>query len=265
MKIYISVDIEGVAGIAHWDEATKTKNDYGEFQERMTAEAVAAAEGALAAGATEIWMKDAHGSGRNILAERLPEQVRLIRGWSGHPYGMLQEIDGSFDAVAMVGWHGPAGHGNNPLSHTLTGRFSKVTLNGELCSEYLLFAHVATLTDTPVVFLSGDVGICKIAKAKNPQIHTVVTNVGHGDSVIAVQPTIARDQIRETLEAALHSDFAAHVQPRADNYVLSIRFNHHGDAYKKSFYPGAILEDHETVVFEAVDFYEVARILGFMN
>ena len=265
MKIYVSVDIEGVAGIAHWDEATKLKNDYREFQERMTAEAVAAAEGALAAGATEIWIKDAHSSGRNILAEQLPRQVRLVRGWSGHPYGMLQEIDGSFDAVALVGWHAPASDGNNPMSHTLTGRFAKVTLNGELCSEYLISVHVAALTDTPVVFLSGDVGICEIAKAKNPQIHTVVTNAGQGESVIAIQPAIAREQIRETLAVALQSDFAAHVQPRADHYKLSIRFNHHGVAYRKSFYPGAVLDDPETVVFEAADFYEVARILNFMG
>lgn len=265
MKVYISVDIEGVAGIAHWDEAMKPTRDYPEFQERMTAEAVAASEGALAAGATEIWIKDAHGSGRNILAEKLPRQARLIRGWSGHPYDMLQELDESFDAIAMVGWHGPASHGGNPLSHTLTGRYTEVTLNGELCSEFLLHAHVATLTNTPVVFLSGDAGICEIAKAKNPQIHTVVTNVGRGESVIATQPSLARDRIRETVEAALRSDTSTHVQPCADSYQLRIRFKHHGVAYEKSFYPGATLDGYETVVFESDDFYEVARTLKFMG
>lgn len=265
MKVYISVDIEGVAGIAHWDEATKTKSDYRQFQERMTAEAVAAAEGALAAGAAEIWMKDAHSSGRNILAEELPEQVRLIRGWSGHPYGMLQELDDSFDAVALVGWHGPAGHGGNPLSHTLTGTYARVTLNGESCSEYLLSAHVAALTGTPVVFLSGDAGICEIAQAKNPQIHTVATNVGHGESVVAIQPALARQRIRETVEAALRSDLAAHVQPSASHYRLTIRFTEQGNAFAKSFYPGAVLDDPETVVFEADDFYDIARMLNFMG
>lgn len=75
----------------------------------MTEEAVAACQGALAAGATEIWVRDAHGSGRNILQEQLPKEAKLVRGWSGHPYAMVQELDSSFDAICMVGYHGPAG------------------------------------------------------------------------------------------------------------------------------------------------------------
>ena len=265
MKVYISVDIEGAAGIAHWDEAAKPHRDYPEFRDRMTAEAVAACEGALAAGATEIWVKDAHGSGRNILAERLPAEARLIRGWSGHPFDMLQELDESFDAVALVGWHGPATHPNNPLSHTLTGFYGKMTLNGEPCSEYLLHAHIATLTKTPVVFLSGDKGICELARVTNPAILTVETNIGHGESVIAIQPALARERIRETLTAALRSDLSAHAQPRAAHYELRMRFKHHGKAYKNSFYPGARLADPETVVFESPDFLDIMRILNFMR
>ena len=265
MKVYISVDIEGAAGITHWDEAAKPHRDYAEFRERMTAEAVAACEGALAAGAKEIWVKDAHGSGRNILGERLPAEARLIRGWSGHPYDMLQELDKSFDAVALVGWHGPASHPNNPLSHTLTGFYGKMTLNGEPCSEYLLHAHIAALTGTPVVFLSGDNGICELARATNPEIHTVETNIGHGESVISIQPALARDRIRETLKAALKSDLSAHAQPGAAHYELRMRFKHHGKAYKNSFYPGARLADPETVAFDCADLLDIMRILNFMQ
>jgi len=265
MKIYLSVDIEGIAGITHWDEARKPQADYAEFGERMTAEAVAASEGALAAGASEIWMKDAHGTGRNILAERLPSEVRLIRGWSGHPFGMVQELDDSFDAAAFVGWHGPASHENNPLSHTLTGAYAHMTLNGELCSEYLLHAHIAALTGTPVVFLSGDVGICALARRINPQIETVETNIGHGESVIGISPGLARNQIRAGVETALRSDLTAHVQPSADEFELRIRYHHHGLAYQKSFYPGARLDGSDTVVYKHQDFYEVARLLRFMS
>lgn len=265
MKVYISVDIEGTAGIAHWDEAAKRHGDYPEFRERMTTEAVAACEGALAAGATEIWIKDAHGSGRNIFAERLPKEARLIRGWSGHPFNMLQELDDSFDAVALVGWHGPASHPNNPLSHTLTGFYGKMTLNGEPCSEYLLHAHISALTGTPVVFLSGDKGICELARATNPSIHAVETNIGRGESVISIQPALARDRIQTALTEALRGDLSTHIQPRANLYELRIRFKHHGKAYKNSFYPGAHLDDSETVVFESPDFLDIMRILNFMQ
>ena len=103
MKVYISVDIEGCAGITHWDEARKTHADYPEFREQMTREAVAAIDGARAAGATEILVKDAHSSGRNLITAMLPEDVRLIRSWAGHPLCMVQELDESFDAVLMIG------------------------------------------------------------------------------------------------------------------------------------------------------------------
>ena len=80
MKIYITADIEGVTGVTHWDETDKTKPDYNEFREQMTAEVVAACEGAMNAGVSEIWIKDAHASGRNLVMEKLPEIVRLVRG-----------------------------------------------------------------------------------------------------------------------------------------------------------------------------------------
>ena len=99
IKVYVSADIEGVTGIAHWDEASRDHPAYREFQERMTTETASACQAAMTAGATEIVVKDAHGSGRNILAEQLPVPVRLIRGWSGHPYSMVQELDATFDAL----------------------------------------------------------------------------------------------------------------------------------------------------------------------
>jgi len=265
MKVYISVDIEGVAGIAHWDEASASHQKYREFQERMTAEAVAACDGALAAGATEIWVKDAHSSGRNILGEHLPREARLIRGWSGHPFSMVQELDESFDAVAMVGWHGAANHPNNPLSHTMRLLYADITLNGEPASEYLVHCHAAASVGVPVVFLSGDVGICAQARATNPQIHTVETNTGHGESVISIQPERARELIRAGTEAAFRSDRGAHTLPRSDRYELRIRFKHHGVAYRNSFYPGARLDDPVTVVFETADSFEINRILQFMH
>lgn len=265
MKVYISVDIEGSAGIAHWNEARKDQPDYVEFRERMTLEAAAACEGALAAGATEIWVKDAHGTGRNIMGEKLPKEARLIRGWSGHPYGMVQELDETFDAVALVGWHGPASHPNNPLSHTLTGVYARMTLNGELCSEYLLHAHIAALTNTPVVFLSGDTGICEMARENNPAIHTVETNTGHGASVIGAQPELVRAQIRQNIEIALRSDLSKHVQPRSDHYNLELRYNHHSLAYEKSFYPGVRQIDSEMLALDHDDFFEIARFLRFAN
>ena len=81
MKLYISADMEGITGVTHWDEVDHNKPAvYTQFQERMTKEVAAACVGATQAGAKEIWVKDAHYSGRNILSEQLPNNVKLIRG-----------------------------------------------------------------------------------------------------------------------------------------------------------------------------------------
>ena len=75
---------------------------------------------AISAGATEIWVKDAHDTARNLIAARLPPQARLMRGWSGHPYQMVDGLDASFKALLMIGYHSRAGSDTNPLAHTLT-------------------------------------------------------------------------------------------------------------------------------------------------
>ena len=144
MKVFISVDIEGCAGITHWDEATKTHADYAEFREQMTREAVAAIEGAQIAGATDILVKDAHSSGRNLITSMLPENVRLVRSWAGHPLCMVQELDESFDAVMMIGYHSAAGSEGNSLAHTLSLDASEIRINGNRASEFIIHAYAAS-------------------------------------------------------------------------------------------------------------------------
>jgi D-amino peptidase len=158
MKVYISVDIEGVAGITHWDEAEKTHRDYPEFREQMTREAVAAIEGAQAAGAREIWVKDAHDSGRNLITSMLPADIRLIRSWAGHPLCMVQELDDSFDAIVMIGYHSPAGSEANSLAHTLSLKPHLIRLNGRITSEFYIHALAGSMLGVPTVFVSGDGG-----------------------------------------------------------------------------------------------------------
>ena len=121
LKVFISVDMEGVAGLVSWDETSPSGRDYGLFRQLMTEEANAAIEGALQAGATEIVIRDAHGSGLNILPNLLNPAARLVREWSLGPLDMMEGIDGSFDAVFFVGYHARAGTPNGVLAHTITG------------------------------------------------------------------------------------------------------------------------------------------------
>ena len=264
MKVYISADIEGIAGITDWEEARKPQPTYPEFREEMTNEVVAACDGAIEAGATEILIKDAHGTGRNIIAARLPDCARLIRGWSGHPLCMVQELDDSFDAALLVGYHSKAGGEGNPLAHTLTLKIAQLRLNGEVASEFLLHTHAAALSGVPVAFVSGDKGICRDVALFNPRITTVAVSEGIGPSTISLPPGLAQRRIREGVTAALTGDLAACRVPLPDRFTLEIVYSNPVDAYRASWYPGMQHPAPQTVRFDTTDYFEVLRAIRFV-
>jgi D-amino peptidase len=263
MKVYISADIEGVAGIAHWDEATKSESVYQEFREQMTQEGLAAGQGAVHSGATEILIKDAHWTGRNILTSQLPEEARLIRGWSHHPFAMVQELDETFHAVIMVGYHSGAGLDTNPLAHTITTQVTSIKINGGKASEFLLNTYAATLVNVPVIFVSGDAGLCQEVATLNEQIKTVAVSEGIGESVITIAPQLALKRIREGVERALKGDTSSCKIRLPEHFQVEIQFKDHMKAYKASFYPGASQTDPESILFETNEYFEVLRMLMF--
>jgi D-amino peptidase len=265
MKIYISADIEGITGIAHWDEATRDHPAYAEFQQRMTAETAAACEAALASGAQAIVVKDAHGTGRNILAEQLPAPTQLIRGWSGHPYGMVQALDSSFDALLLVGYHSPAASGGHPLAHTFRSSIHRIELNSERLSEFRVNSLTARAEGVPTVFLSGDASLCDEAVQAEPGIVTVTTHTGVGASTFGRHPADSIEQIKEGVGRALTDLPDAALQPMPKPYTLEIRYRIPLDAYAASFYPGAVLMSDDTVRVETGEWFEVLRALQFLK
>ena len=264
MKIFLSADIEGTAGIAHWDEAERTHPDYAEFRALMTAEVVAACEGARAAGATEVVIKDAHDSGRNLILDRLPDYARIMRGWSGHPDGMMFGIDASFAAAIYTGYHAKAGSEANPLAHTTTLRISRLLLNGEVASEFTVNALCAARYGVASAFLSGDAEICSDARALVPGLAAVETLQGFGRAALSLSPARAREAIREGVEAALRTR-AGSVPPLQGPFEVVVEFNNPTDAWRASWYPGARQPGPRAVAFAATDFFEIQRALRFLT
>lgn len=264
MKVYISADIEGVAGIGHWDEATLGEQNYDIFQEQMTREVVAACEGTLAAGATEIIVKDAHDTGRNLNPYDLPYPAQLIRGWSGHPYSMVQELDSTFTALILIGYHSRSGSGENPLAHTLSEKLNKITINGQPVTEFYLVALTAAYEKVPVVFVSGDFGVSQAVRAYDKNIKTVVTKKGIGESVWGVHPEYVQKEIKLGVKRALLSLDQIQVKPLPENFQLEVEYSHPPTAYENSFYPGAKLKAENSVILETTDWFEVIRALQFI-
>jgi D-amino peptidase len=264
MKIYLSADIEGTAGITKWDEAEKNHPDYPEHRAEMTREVLAACDGAIAAGAREILIKDAHDSGRNILQADLPDCARLIRGWSGHPFSMVQELDKSFDAALFVGYHSKAGDESNPLAHTLNLDIMRMRINGVPTSEFLLHAYAAATVGVPVVFVSGDWQLCTEIKETNPSITAVAVSEGIGRSTVSLAPKAACAKIRQGVEQALQGDLKKCLLPLPERFTLEIEFNNPVKAYKSSWYPGCTHIGERTIRFETRDYFEVMRALKFV-
>jgi D-amino peptidase len=264
MKVFISADIEGTAGITDWDEALKEGANYAEFQKLMTAELVAACEGARAAGADEVIVKDAHQTGRNILLSELPEYVQIVRGWSGHPHSMMQGITPDCAAVLFTGYHSQAGADTNPLAHTFTGKVSRLLLNGELASEFTINALCAALVGVPPVFLSGDSGICLSAKTLVPQITTLAVSNGHGPSTSSWTPRRAVSEIRKSVEEVLSTDLSCCYLELPHEFDLVVEFTNPVDAYRVSWYPGVQHVGPCAVSFTSDDYFEVLRSLKFL-
>ena len=263
MKVYISADIEGVTGILNWNQCNHERPEYKEFSNQMSREVAAACMGANMAGAKEILVRDAHHLCSNIDLNILPENAMIVRGMSGHPFAMMQEIDSTFDVAMMIGYHSGSSFEDNPLCHTYSLNIFSFKLNGELVNEFLINTYIASYVGVPVVFLSGDVGICNYAKDVNPNMHTVATNRHFGSSTISIHPELSLKLIKEGVRSALTNDISSCFIQIPDEFEIEICFHDPAYAYKKSFYPGMEKISSTTLRFYSKDYYEVLRMMQF--
>lgn len=238
-RVYISVDIEGVTGVTDWNETLLGNHEHGAAARQMTAEAAAACRGALAAGADEVWVRDAHDSAKNIDGSQLPQGVRLIRGWECTYESMMEEIGNGFDCAVCIGYHSEGGSDANPLAHTINrNKIVELRLNGEVATELLLNSYIAASHQVPIVFVSGDEAICQKAAELMPSVETASVKRGSGEATISLHPEEACRLIEEGVKKAVSKGKADCVKlPEA--YDLEIRYREHGAAKKASQFPGA--------------------------
>ena len=201
MRIYISADIEGIAGITHWCETESPHPEYNKQAEQMTLEVAAACKGALKAGATEIMVKDAHGEGRNINHRLLPKETKLIRGWSNHPYSMVEGIDDTYDAVIMIGYHSGADSNGSPISHTMNPtKVRTMKINGQYANEFLIHSYICHSLDVPVVTVTGDEALVLKIREFDPNISTLALQKGFGHENISILPDLALERFEAIVQ-----------------------------------------------------------------
>jgi D-amino peptidase len=225
----------------------------------------AACKAAIAVGADEVLVQDAHDSARNIDPSALPEKARLLRGWSDDPRCMAQELDSSYDALVLVGHHAPSGSAGNPLSHTFSLGNAGIRINGEPASEYLVLQYTAAYYGVPLVFLSGDAWIVGQANRVNPGAVTLATKEGIGNSTIGIHPAVAVARTRDGAARGLGRADDARRFALPPRFEVEIRHQHHGRSFKTGFYPGMRRVDDTSLRFETDDFYEVLRMFLFVG
>ena len=268
MRIYISADMEGVAGITAEEQTNPVgQPEYAYSCKLMTGEVRAACEGAKEAGATAILVNDSHWSMRNIIHEELPPDVRLIRG-SGKPLSMNQGIDGGFDAAAFVGYHAPGGTRDAVLDHTYTdATLYEVRINGDACSEARINAAMAGYFGVPVIFISGDQNACADARSFLPWVEAVEVKQAIGRFAAAsLSPEQARAKIRAGIATALRDSKTRGAKPYAFGkpIVLEITFTYTSKADVASLLPGAERVAARTLRFTHDDFLTVFKAFRAM-
>jgi D-amino peptidase len=266
-KLYISADIEGTCGIADWKETELTEAQGAYFRAEMTQEVAAACAAANSRRVDEIFVKDAHDSGRNIDPSALPENVRLMRAWTRDPYSMMAGIDESYCGSMFIGYHSAAGTDGNPLAHTMNTQNVRVLVNGRTASEFLINAYTSALFGVPPLLLAGDRALCESALELCPRLKTVAVSEGLGNASISINPSLAHSRIEDEAGRALDAwardpDSFALELPKS--FDVEIEYKQHYLAYRGSFYPGARKKGAIGLEYSSASWKDVLAFLYFV-
>jgi D-amino peptidase len=193
MKVFIAVDMEGIAGLVQWDKAQR------EVERRlMTEEVNAAVRGAFAGGATYVFAGESHGNMRNLVPELLDARVSYLAG-QPKPMNHMAGIDRSFDLALFVGYHARAGTLHGVMAHTFSGSIFSLVVNGVELGEIGADAALCGFYGVPVGLVCGDRAACQEARDLLGQVQTVAVKEGVSRSAARCIPLA---QAREMIETA---------------------------------------------------------------
>jgi D-amino peptidase len=264
LKVYISADMEGVVGVVTGDQLGPSGFEYGRFREIMTNEVVAAIEAAREAGATEIVVSDSHGNGENLLIERLPSDIELVRAWP-RPLMMMEGIDQTFDAVIFIGYHSSTTNTAGVRAHTISSaNLTAVRLNGVEMLEASINAAIAGDFGVPVVMISGDDAVVDEARSVIGDMEGAVVKWSLGfHSARTMMPEPAYALIRERVRAALGrlEDFRPYTLEGP--LELEISFKNYMPAELMAYLPNVERVDAHTVRFVGRDMTEISKFIEF--
>ena len=259
LKVFISVDMEGITGVSSREDTGSSGSQYQYFRKVMTREANAAIEGALAAGATEVVVRDSHGSKTNLLPEELNRNAVLVRGLDPGPKNMMLPIDESFDAAIFIGYHAKAGTPDAILEHTSNGNVLDFSINGVSLPEGGYNALIAGLYNVPVVFVAGDKAVCQQIKGLVGDIETVAVKEAIGPVAVNLHPEVARERIRAGVEKAVRNRAQYKPYKLSPPYTMKLQLKREETINEGALYAGATRTGDWEITYTSDDLLEVLK------
>jgi len=265
VKVFISVDMEGVSGITDPEDVLPDGADYQRGRVFMTGDANAAILGAFDGGADEVLVNDSHWIMRNLLLEQLDPRARTIKGFH-KSLCMVQGLDDSYDAAVFVGYHSCAGTEGGVLNHTLLGKeIQNVYLNGEPTGETRLNAAFAGHFGVPVVLVAGDGAVCTEARRVLGEVETVAVKDGIDKfTANCLHPQVAQAQIREATARAVRDAGRFSPYRQSPPYTLGLEWNSTTIAATCALIPGVRANGPRSNEYVTNDYPEMMRVLVAM-
>jgi D-amino peptidase len=262
MKVYISVDMEGLAGVSHDKPASRGDDGYPQAVELMVGETNAAIEGAFDGGATDVTVNDSHGGMFNLPPEKVDARARLVQG--NKPYSMAEAArEGGFGVALFVGYHARAGHPRGTLAHTYTGRITLAELGGRPASEAAINALYLGSLGVPVAMVTGDDALAEEVAEWLPWAERVIVKRAVSfKAADSLHPSVARDMIRDAARRAVEQAAGGRAfKPLEVDAPISLRidFAHAGQADAAAMIPGFERDGDRGVRFESDDAATVFR------
>ncbi|MDO9681047.1 MAG: M55 family metallopeptidase [Bacteroidales bacterium] len=225
LKVMIQTDFEGVTGVVNFDEIYPGHIHFDRNCDVLTREINAAVEGAFAAGASEVIVRDGHAGNINVNPVLLDKRAKLTRGrLPGTPHTMVLGIDSTFDALLFIGAHARAGVENGTLSHTMSLKVLDFSINDKPLFEAAYNALYAGQFGVPAVFLAGDDAACREAIENFGDIETVTTKYSFGRTcATSKSPEIVYAEIRTGVERSLKNLNKAKVFTMEKPYRMEVK------------------------------------------
>jgi D-amino peptidase len=265
-KVFISVDMEGISGVVQPAQLGPEGFEYQRAREWMTGEVNAAIAGIRDAGPAEIVVADSHGNGQSLLIDKLPDDVRIVRGFP-RPLEMMQGIDDSFAAAVFIGYHASEWTANAVRGHTISSaRLLGVRLNGTEVSEGMYNAALAGQFGVPVAFVSGDrLAVLQLQQVAPAAEGAIVKEPYGYHSAVTVTPARGRAMIRDGLKRAMNS--IGSLRPYRINapIALEVGFKLTIDAERAAFVPGLTRSDAHSVKGTFKDMTEITKLLQVLT